>query len=672
MLSLRAISLRLLLSTLGLLLVPLAAAVDWPPISPEEQALKDVPSQPGAPAVILLRQEVADDLNNFHSTYKRIKVLTDAGRKYADIELPYNRHGFSIGELAGRTVHADGTVVPFEAKPFDKVIVRGKGFRYQVKAFTLPDVQVGSILDVRYSLRFGDRMLLPPEWMVQDDLFQRKATFKYIPFQGKSNMEVMLPHGQVANRVSWTPFLPAQYKPEEHTAPQAAFGHNQVGYWVSLDMSDVPAFVQEPFMPPPDILKWRVNFYYLVSPKQEEYWKAQGKFWEHDVESFLGKKKCVAEATAQLISATDTPEQKTRKIYAFVSQLENTSYVPYRPQQEQKVLGIKLNAGVEDVLRQRSGDHDDLNRLFVAMVRAAGLPASLMLVPNREHNVFLPALLSMSQFDAEIAIVRLDSKDVFLDPGTKFCPYGLTDWRYASVTGLRESDGKAETAESPLSSYTQAMTTRLGRFKMNEEGRAEGLIGLAFYGLEAMQWRQQGGKTDDEGRKKLLEDEVKSFLPSDNEVTLTKQPEWDKTEEPLIAQFSVKASLLVNAGKRALIPLHPFEFNGTPRFSAGQRVNAVYFYYPSREIDEFHITLPSNVQIENLPPDDVQKLQYAMYKSEQKPEGTNGIFARRDLVMGGMLFPPTMYAEVKGFYDKIKAGDDQTAVLKALARAEGN
>jgi hypothetical protein len=98
----------------------------------------------------------------------------------------------------------------------------------------------------------------------------------------------------------------------------------------------------------------------------------------------------------------------------------------------------------------------------------------------------------------------------------------------------------------------------------------------------------------------------------------------------------------------------------------------VYFYYPSREIDEFHITLPSNVQIENLPPDDVQKLQYAMYKSEQKPEGTNGIFARRDLVMGGMLFPPTMYAEVKGFYDKIKAGDDQTAVLKALARAEGN
>ena len=65
-------------------LVPVNALADWPPITPEEQAIKDVPGQPGASAIILLRQELADDLNNFHSTYKRIKVLNEAGRKYAD------------------------------------------------------------------------------------------------------------------------------------------------------------------------------------------------------------------------------------------------------------------------------------------------------------------------------------------------------------------------------------------------------------------------------------------------------------------------------------------------------------------------------------------------------------------------------------------------------------
>ena len=163
-------------------LSPLAFAADWPAITPEEQALKDVAEQSGAPAVILERQEIADDLNNFHSTFKRIKILTEEGRKYADVELPYNRHGFSIGDISGRTVHPDGTVIPFEGKPFDKAILRGKGIRYHVKAFTLPDVQAGSIIDFRYSLRYPDKRLLPPEWIIQDELFQKKANFKFIPF----------------------------------------------------------------------------------------------------------------------------------------------------------------------------------------------------------------------------------------------------------------------------------------------------------------------------------------------------------------------------------------------------------------------------------------------------------------------------------------------------------
>ena len=205
--------------------------------------------------MILDRQEIADDLNNYHSTYKRIKVLTEAGRKNADVELPYNRHGFSIGDISGRTVHADGTVIPFEGKPFDKVLVRGRGLRIHVKAFTLPDVQVGSILDFRYTLRYDDKRLLPPEWVVQDDLSQKKASFKFVPFQGSGNIYVTLPHGQIANSISWSTLLPSRYKPQEHTLPiSGVTAHGTAAYWVDLNLTDVPAFVEEPFMPPPEIL----------------------------------------------------------------------------------------------------------------------------------------------------------------------------------------------------------------------------------------------------------------------------------------------------------------------------------------------------------------------------------------------------------------------------------
>src|SRR5947209_19265927 len=76
-------------------LSPLAFAADWPAITPEAQALKDLAEQSGAPAVILERQEIAVDVNNFHSTFKRIKILTDEGMKYAVVKLPYTWTGFT-------------------------------------------------------------------------------------------------------------------------------------------------------------------------------------------------------------------------------------------------------------------------------------------------------------------------------------------------------------------------------------------------------------------------------------------------------------------------------------------------------------------------------------------------------------------------------------------------
>ena len=127
---------------------------------------------------------------------------------------------------------------------------------------------------------------------------------------------------------------------------------------------------------------------------------------------------------------------------------------------------MKVNAGVEDVLHSGSGDHDDLNRLFVAMLREAGIPASMMLMPDRDHEMFVPAFLSMSQFSAEIAVAQLDGKDVFLDPGTKFCPYGITDWRYSSLQGLRQAEGKgAEIKDTPLNNCNQALITRFARIR---------------------------------------------------------------------------------------------------------------------------------------------------------------------------------------------------------------
>ena len=319
-----------------------AFAADWPPIDPADVAMTTLPQQPGAPAVALYHEETADDMNNVHTVYMRIKILTEKGRDKATVEIPYSRRDFVITEVNGRTVHADGSVVPFEGKPFDKVILKDRGRQYKVKAFTLPDVQVGSIIDYRYNLRYADHLLYAPEWILQDDLFQKRESFKFTFYQGRYT-------------IAWSTHLPVGPQPEMHNYPHSGTDAQRrtAMDWVGLDMSNVPAIAEEPFSPPLKTMCYRVRFYYVLVNKKEDFWKEEGKHWNKDVEGFVGRNHGVLEAVNQTVAAGDTPEQKAQKLYTFVAGFENRSYIPSRPEEEQRMLGLKPNAGAETVLLTR-------------------------------------------------------------------------------------------------------------------------------------------------------------------------------------------------------------------------------------------------------------------------------------------------------------------------------
>ena len=284
----------------------LSKADDWPPIDPADLALKSIPQQPGAPGVILLREENDNDPLHFHSTYERIKILTEAGREYADIELPYSRKSFRIDSISGRTIHADGSIVPFEGKAFDKTVEKGHGFRYNVKAFTLPGVQVGSIIEYRYSLRYDDNTFYSPEWIVQRNLFQTHAKFKFTPYQfDKVSQYLVIGHDRIADRVSWTSYLPKDSQPKDTRGMRSES--------IDLELSDIPPLLDEPYSPPVEAVRMRVNFYYTDGAKIEDYWKVESKYWNKDVEAFVNHRDGAEQTLAKITTAGDSPEQKVKK-----------------------------------------------------------------------------------------------------------------------------------------------------------------------------------------------------------------------------------------------------------------------------------------------------------------------------------------------------------------------
>src|SRR5687767_4341803 len=106
-----------------------AHADEWQPISPADLQMKREPKAPTAAAIYLYRQVDRNDAESTESIYSRIKILTDEGRKYANVEIPYLKGSSSIRALQARVIRPDGSIVEFDGTVYEKPLVKARGVK---------------------------------------------------------------------------------------------------------------------------------------------------------------------------------------------------------------------------------------------------------------------------------------------------------------------------------------------------------------------------------------------------------------------------------------------------------------------------------------------------------------------------------------------------------------
>jgi Domain of Unknown Function with PDB structure (DUF3857)/Transglutaminase-like superfamily len=655
---------KLLFFVLAMLLLGashrLLAYDDWLPVTQEDLRMTAEAAH-GADAIILYHEETADDLTRHRYVYKRVKVFTEKGKYQANVEIPFDASYVGIRDIRARTIAADGTITPFTGKAYTSTIVKAHGVKYLAKTFTLPNVQAGSIIEWKYT-EYWEDFLRGARWTVQDNLVQKRAKFSFVPFL-KAGYDITDKRGDIKDRVYYTLIG----LPENTTIKSTPNNH------LELELKDIPAFEEEDFSPPAAVLKWRVNFYYGTGKmaKPQEFWKSEGKYWTKEVDKFAASTPALTAALNQAVAPSDSAEQKARKIYAFVQKIRNLSYTnPELRWVEQVVKDNQENKEkltLDDLLNKHEGYRDEIARLFLAMARAAGLPAYQMRVADRDEIFFQPAVPNPSQLTSEIVIVTVDGKEIFLDPGTPLCPFGHLAWQHTSTQGIRQAaDGATALVPTPSANYKDAISKRVGRLTLNEDGSAKGKIGIAWAGEEALVHRLSGLKTDAAGRKKELEDELKTYLPDGALVQLDSASGWEEAEAQLTANFSVEIpSYASSTGKRMLVPRDIFQTRGRQPFSQGERKNPVYFNYPYYAMDETTITFPASFHLENVPEVPPLRTDYSLYKVQHSANG-NSVTFTRDFGMAGIVFQQKDYPELRKFFAAVTTGDSDPIILTAV------
>src|SRR5262245_13095069 len=155
---------------------------DWLPITPNDLALKQVPGSPGADAVQIYYADYINDQEQTEFFYHRIKILNEKGNRFADVEIVIPPEA-SLNDLKARTIHPDGKIIDFTGKPFQKTDVNTRGVKVLAKAFAMPDVTVGRIIEYKYKVNMPG-IMLDNSWTIQHDLYTVKESFRMKAYSG--------------------------------------------------------------------------------------------------------------------------------------------------------------------------------------------------------------------------------------------------------------------------------------------------------------------------------------------------------------------------------------------------------------------------------------------------------------------------------------------------------
>ncbi|HMG86188.1 MAG TPA: transglutaminase domain-containing protein [Terracidiphilus sp.] len=696
--------------------VPLVARAQFPPVLKEELAMTSDSKVPGAAAVYLYREETEDDPHSFRTIYARIKVLNADGKSAAVVHVSFPQSfvfnavgtnssrmsgGFGgslstqstiagpntahwdmpsinhtgedqpwdtdsyvgkveVAALEGRVTHADGTVVPLAGKTLELLKV-SKGPRGSETTFTMPGVEVGSVIEYRYQIRY-DRYLTAPDWELQEPYYIHKEHFVFRPSKqflpqeatgvGVGDSALKDAHDNILTDIHFRPVLPSG-----KTLTRDAMGN------YSVDLTDVPAIPQEPFAPPQNAEAFSVDFYYTYTFDVKDYWQKQMSYWTRALNAYTASNQALQKAVKDSVAPSDSPLEKAKKLYAFVQTFQNTDSSP----DGAPLTGSEWipRGKVDSVLQTKRGSSNQIAYLYLALLRAARITARPERIASRSLHIFSAQYMDNLQLDTVLVALEIDGKEILVDPGTKMAPFEALHWAHTGAGGVAmDANSKTEIIVTPLQKITDNSTLHIGTVNVSPKGVVSGSLKVAFIGQKAIELRQLGVKSGVEAVQAEISSVIAQQVPAAIHIAVDHVGYLDDPDRQLLAVILVSGSFSKQSDGRLVLPRTFFEAQEQNPFPAEtSRELPVDMRYPAQEQEQITYALPPGFALAGTPED--AKLKWegnAAYELRTKVEGSS-ITDARVFVRAFTVLDAKDYGQLHDFYQKVVAADQQPLVL---------
>ena len=624
-----------------------AGGEEWRPLDSADLALKEAKVEANADAEAIFWDIRIDDggySDLVLSHYVRIKIFNERGREnHSKMDIPYVS-GIKIKDIAARTIKADGTIVELlKDDIIEKTVVKANGLKLKTKTFAFPGIEPGAIIEYKWKEVISNSSANNLRLQFQRDIPVQSVTYRIKPARE------------------------ASFDVRPFNMPKFNFQKEKNGFQATT-VTNMPAFREEPMMPPEDSVKsWAMVRYGSGIFDFISYALLANTIYM-GTQSMMKVDKEITRKASEIIGNAETDEEKLEKLLAFCREhIKNTDdkTAGFTDEQLEK---LKDNKKPSDTLKRGVGSGVDINLLFAALANAAGFEARVALLPDRGRRFFDRNLIIPGSLRPAGIAVRSGFSWKLFDPGFKYITAGMLRWQEEGVDCLI-ADERATWITTPMSPPEKSKEKRVATLTLDENGTLEGDVTIEYTGHLAVERKLLNDEDSPIQREETLKASMKARLSSAELSNIVIENATDPGK-PFIYKYHVKVpEYAQRTGKRLFFQPGFFHKGIEPLFSAGTRRFPIYFRFPWSEDDKIELTLPKGYVLDNADrPSPISAGPVSKYEVKMgvTTDQTTLLYGRTFYFGGNdsILFPVENYSILKQLFDEIHKGDNHMITLR--------
>ena len=609
-----------------------------------EISMTEVAYEPDAPAVILVSQGHSRFASGFLETnhFVRIKILSEAGKEYADVRIRYYAGDKNTENISGVKAQTTNFVNGKEESvkvSKDGIFNVDLGDGYKEIRISFPNVQVGSIIEYQYK-KMDKNLTFIDGWTFQNNLPTLYSNYE-IKMNPSLEYKVM---GQGQNYTTGV----------EKT-------HENDNY--SWTLRDIHSLKEEPFMKNYRDYVDRIEFQLARYEVNGEY----GPKWEYILNTWevLGDEVISIYSQKGFYRSNPIEKEFLDVDLKGETQLQTAQNAYYFLRNNFRVDGedwIYPKQNLNQLLKSKVGSPAELMLALMGVLKSEGISCEPVLIGSKGYGRSdLVPFPFLNQFDEILLLADLDGNQQFLDLSQADAPFGYLDLDKHVTGGLYLKEEQSRLV--PIEIHNNSTSTYFSQVEMNDEGqlvmvnaqRSYGYIGLSMAKkIDRLQKRNESLEKlfDEEAGVKFDNFNVDNMLEDKNMVTL---------------RFDMKFPEVVDQDMILFSPLKFSSFSENP-FTQEYRMFPIDFGYAFSETYNTVVSVPEGYEIDDYPLEAGYSIDGGYVLFIYTPTIINDdLKISAKLMVNAPLIPASEYDNLKYFMESVASKLSEPVILKKKA-----